>query len=185
MASVIFGHISRVYFAYNLKKSSISLFDQRKGPLLAYIVKISSGAFQGFKDFWCGIQGLQHCHQGSVSVSWLYFFPVLTSVLVIYCCVTNYNKCRGLKLHTLMISWYLCVRRLGTVDLGLWLQAFSTKTATKVSGSTEVSSEGLPWEGSAAKLLWFWKNSIPGGFLDWEPAVSCLAEASPATWISP
>lgn len=83
------------------------------------------------------------------------FFSCVDFILVIYCYVTNYIKCHVLKLHILMISWYLWVRRLGTVDLGLCLQAFSTKITTKVLGSTEVSSESLPGEGHAAKLLWF------------------------------
>lgn len=65
--------MSQDSFAYNGKKPHLNLFNQRKVSLLAYIIKIFSGAFQGSKDFSCGIQGLKQCHQDSVSISWLYF----------------------------------------------------------------------------------------------------------------
>ena len=83
--------------------------------------RISKTADMGVK----GSSNIEY-HQDSVSVSRLLFFPILAFVLVIYCCVTGCTKCRDFKLHTLMISLCLWVRRLGTADLGLWLQAFST-----------------------------------------------------------
>lgn len=180
VALIICGHLSQESFGYNLKKPSSNLLDQRKGPLLAYIITISSAAFQGFKEVWCDeIQGLKQCHQDFVSITWLFFsffLPVLPSVWIICCC----DKWRGFKQHTFMISWCLW----GTADLGLWHQAFPTKTEAKMSSTTEVSSEGLTVEGPAAKLMWFLKNLVPGGWLDWEPCCQPSAEAILATWVS-
>lgn len=70
-ASVIFRHLSQDSFAYKGKKLHLNPFNQIKGSLLAYIIKIFSGAFQGFKDLSSGIQRLKQCHQDSVSISWL------------------------------------------------------------------------------------------------------------------
>lgn len=83
-----------------------------------------------------------------------------------------------------MISWCLWVRSLGTADLGLGHQAFSTKAEAKMSSTTEVLTEVLTGEGSAAKLMWFLKNLAPGGWLDWEPCCQLSAKAILATWVS-
>lgn len=103
-------------------------------------------------------------------------FPLSASVLVICC----YNSRGGIKQHAFLVSRCLWVRRLGTADLGRWLQAFSTKTEP-VSSSTEIPPVGLAGGGSAAKLMGFEKTQFLVGCWNENLAVSCQPEAILAT----
>lgn len=114
----------------------------------------------------------------SLSLGPIFFFFLFCLLCESSIALTNVG---AFKQHTCMISWCLWVWSLGTANLGLWLQALPTKTKTKRSSSTEVSSEGLTGEGSAAKLMWFLKevSSWCGGLLDREPCCQLSARGCP------
>lgn len=65
-------------------------------------------------------------------------------------------------------------------NLALWLQALPTKTETKRSGSTEVSSEGLPGAGSAAKLMWFLKELSSWWVVGLAALLSAISQRPPS-----